>query len=196
MSLKYLGYLQLYTNKPITILVALEGTSESYDDCITKHGLLPPLSLSDGTAYYQACFYCANMVETIISPAAVLVSSDVFYSWTQEGFKDPTLPGSLRFTSHDGLLSMYFPLQCRDVLYYCDTDNYTVTVTLSAYSATEPLCIVPIPSSSQLPRHDRSNPRSGLCALVPLVNTSWTSFPATLTAPLHASNIICSAASI
>ncbi len=125
MSLEYLGYLRLYTNKPITILVALEGTLESYDDCITKHGLLP-LSLSDGTAYYQACFYCANMVETIISPAAVLASSDVFYSWTQEGFKDPTLPGSLRFTSHDGLLSMYFPFQCRDVLYYCDTDNYTV----------------------------------------------------------------------
>ena len=76
--------------------------------------------------YYQACFYCANMVETIISLAAVLASSDVFYSWTQEGFKDPTLPGSLRFTSHDGLLSMYFPLQCQDGLYFCDTDVYTV----------------------------------------------------------------------
>jgi hypothetical protein len=110
--------------KPITILVTLEGAPESYDDCITKHGLLP-LSLSDSTTYYQARFYCANMVETIISLAAVLASSDIFYSWTLEGFKDPTLPGSLRFTSHDGLLSMYFPLQCRDGLYYCATDVYT-----------------------------------------------------------------------
>jgi hypothetical protein len=70
--------------KPITISVALEGTLESYNNCITKRGLLP-LSLSNGMTYYQACFYCANMVETIISPAAILTSSDVFYRWTQEG---------------------------------------------------------------------------------------------------------------
>jgi hypothetical protein len=56
--------------KPITILVALKGAPESYDDCITKRGLLP-LSLSNGMTYYQACFYCANLVETIISPAAI-----------------------------------------------------------------------------------------------------------------------------
>ncbi len=79
---------------PITISVALEGAPASYDDCITKKGLLP-LTLSDGTSYYQPCFYYANMVKTIISPAAVLASSNVFSSWTQEGFKDPTLPGSL-----------------------------------------------------------------------------------------------------
>jgi hypothetical protein len=65
---------------PITISIALEGDPASYDDCITKRGLLP-LTLTDGTTYYQTCFYCANMVETIISPAAVLESSDVFYSW-------------------------------------------------------------------------------------------------------------------
>jgi hypothetical protein len=41
-------------------------------------------------------------------------------------FKDPTLPGSLQFTNHDGLVSMYFPLQCRDGLYYCDMDVYMV----------------------------------------------------------------------
>jgi hypothetical protein len=66
------------------------------------------------------------MVETIISPAAVLASSDVFFSWTQEGFRDPTIPGSLCFTSHDGILSMHFPLRYRDGLYYCDTNVYTV----------------------------------------------------------------------
>jgi hypothetical protein len=37
--------------KPITISVALEGSSTSYDDCIIKQGLLP-MSLSDGTTYY------------------------------------------------------------------------------------------------------------------------------------------------
>jgi hypothetical protein len=78
---------------PITISVALEGTPSSYDDCITKQGLLP-LTLSNGSTYYQTCYYCANMVETIISPAAVLASSNVFSQWTQDGFKDTSLPGT------------------------------------------------------------------------------------------------------
>jgi len=55
---------------PIDISVALDGVPTSVDDKITKRGLLP-ITLSDGTTYYQTCFYCANMVETIISPAAV-----------------------------------------------------------------------------------------------------------------------------
>ena len=63
---------------PIHISVALEGVPSSANNKITKRGLLP-ITLSDGTTYYQPCFYCANMVETIISPAAVLTSSDVFY---------------------------------------------------------------------------------------------------------------------
>jgi hypothetical protein len=94
---------------PITILVALDGAATSYDDCITKKGLLP-ITLSDSTSYYQPSFYCANMVETIISPAAVLASSNVFSSWTQVGFKDPTIPGSLHFTNNNGLVAMTFPL--------------------------------------------------------------------------------------
>ena len=110
---------------PFAISVALKGAPSSYDDCITKQGLLP-LTLTDGTTYYQTCFYCANMVETIISPSAILASSDVFVQWTQEGFKDLTLPGRLRFSSHDGLLSMFFNLMCRNGLYYCTTDFYTV----------------------------------------------------------------------
>jgi hypothetical protein len=110
---------------PITIFVTIEGAPTSYDDCITKHGLLP-MTLTDGTIYYQPCYYCANMVETIISPAAVLASSDVFYSWTQDGFKDPTVPGWIRFSSHDGLATMSFPLQCCDGLYYCDTNVFTI----------------------------------------------------------------------
>jgi hypothetical protein len=73
--------LDVFDINPISISAALEGSSTTYDDCITKRGVLP-LSLSDGMTYYQPCYYCANMVETIISPAAVLASSDAFYSWT------------------------------------------------------------------------------------------------------------------
>jgi hypothetical protein len=117
--------LDVFDINPISILVALEGSPMMYDDCITKRGVLP-LSLSDGTTYYQPCYYCTNMVETIISPAAVLASSNVFYNWTQEEFRDPTIPGSLRFNCHNGLLLMHFPLSCHDGLYYCNTDVYMV----------------------------------------------------------------------
>jgi hypothetical protein len=110
---------------PIDISVALDGAPSSIDDKITKQGLLP-LTLSDGATYYQICFYCTTMVETIISPAAVLAASDVFYYWNQEGCKDPSVPGRIRFTSRDGLLSIHFDLQQRDGLYYCSTDVYTV----------------------------------------------------------------------
>ena len=66
------------------------------------------------------------MVKTIISPAAVLASSDVFYYWSQEGCKDPQVPGLVKFISRDGLLLMQFNLVQRDGLYYCDTDAFTV----------------------------------------------------------------------
>jgi hypothetical protein len=49
----------------IAISVALAGGPSSFDDTITKKGLLP-LTLSDGTTYFQPCYFCANMVETII----------------------------------------------------------------------------------------------------------------------------------
>ncbi len=79
---------------PIEILVAIKGAPTTLDDCITKRGLLP-LTLTDGSVYYQSCFYCANLVETIVSPAAVLASSDVFVTWQQVGFRDPLVPGRL-----------------------------------------------------------------------------------------------------
>jgi hypothetical protein len=108
-----------------TISVALEGAPSSYDNCISKQGLLP-LTFADGTTYYQTCFYCANMVETIISSLSTLALSHVFVQWNQEGFKYPTIPGRLRFSSHDGLLSMFFNLDCCNGLYYCTTNVYTV----------------------------------------------------------------------
>ena len=47
--------------QPISISVAIEGMPTSLDDCITKQGLLP-LTMTDGSYFYQPCFYCANLV--------------------------------------------------------------------------------------------------------------------------------------
>ncbi|KAL7550176.1 hypothetical protein ACHAWF_013416 [Thalassiosira exigua] len=61
----------------------------------------------------------------IISPQAILNSSDIFASWQQIGFKEG-IPGLLRFSSHDGLLTMSIRLDHVDGLYYCPTDAFTV----------------------------------------------------------------------
>jgi hypothetical protein len=42
---------------PLPISVATNGGVASVDDCCTKKGLLP-ISLNDGSIYYQPCFYC------------------------------------------------------------------------------------------------------------------------------------------
>jgi hypothetical protein len=101
----------------IVISIAHDGTPSSTNDCITKRDL-PPLTLSDGSIYYQTCFYCANMVKTIISMAAILAACNVFVRWNQEGFKDPSVPGSIQFMSHNGFVFMYFQLHCHNGLYY------------------------------------------------------------------------------
>ncbi len=44
-------------------------------------------------------------------------------NWIQESKK---VLGSIRFSSHDGLAPMHFPLSCRDGLYYCNLDVNTV----------------------------------------------------------------------
>ena len=41
------------------------------------------------------------------------------------GFKDGR-PGSLCFNSHDGFLHMALALVCRDGLYYCPADVFTI----------------------------------------------------------------------
>ncbi len=64
---------------PLSISVAVEGAS-SIDDCYTARGMTP-LQLDDGSIYWQVCYFCKNAVETIISPQAIVDSSDVFQSW-------------------------------------------------------------------------------------------------------------------
>ena len=94
---------------PLPILVATKNGDISLDDCCTKRGLLPS-TLADGTVYYQPCYYCKNAVETIISPQAILVASDVLIRWTQTGHKDGS-PGTICFDSDSGLYSIAMSLE-------------------------------------------------------------------------------------
>ena len=55
------------TIAPLPILVTTPSGQISLDDCCTKKGLLP-LTLNNGSIYYQPCYYCKNTVEIIISP--------------------------------------------------------------------------------------------------------------------------------
>jgi hypothetical protein len=89
------------TIAPLPISVATKTGDISMNDCCTKKGLIP-LTLEDGLVYYQPCYFCKNAVETIISPQAILASSDVLVTWTQTGHKDGS-PGMIRFDSDSGL---------------------------------------------------------------------------------------------
>ncbi len=122
------GMLDLLVNvestAPLPISVATTGGAASVDDCCTKKRLLP-ISLDDGSIYYQPCFYSKNAVETIISPQAIVAASDVLIQWTRTGHKDGS-PGSIRFDSNSGLFSISLTLDYQDGLYYCPMDAFMV----------------------------------------------------------------------
>jgi hypothetical protein len=109
---------------PLPITVALNGNGSTVDDCCTMKGYIP-LTLSDSTIHWQLCYYSANAIETIISPQAILGSSNLFASWTMTGYKDDR-PGAIHFDSHDGFVTMSIQLVCRDGLYYCPTNIFTL----------------------------------------------------------------------
>jgi hypothetical protein len=109
---------------PLPISVAVSGEDITLDDSCTRRGYLP-LTLSDGSIHWQLCFYCKNAVKTIISPQAILESSNVFALWMQTGFKDGH-PGQIRFNNLEGLITMQLDLDCRGGLYYCPPDVFTV----------------------------------------------------------------------
>jgi hypothetical protein len=56
---------------PLPISVATKTAKFSLDSCCTMKGLLP-LTLDDSSFYYQPCYCCKNVSETIISPDAIL----------------------------------------------------------------------------------------------------------------------------
>jgi hypothetical protein len=112
------------TIPPLPISVATKTAKFSLDSCCTKKGLLP-LTLDDGSIYYEPCYYCKNATETIISPNAILQASDTLVHWHQEGHKHGG-PGKIRFASNGGLYAITLSLKKRDGLYYCPTDVFTV----------------------------------------------------------------------
>jgi hypothetical protein len=110
---------------PLSISVAVEG-KPSLDDCCTARGMTP-LQLNDGSIYWQVCYFCKNAVETIISPQAIVDSSDVFQSWHQTGYRHGVFtPGCILFDSHDGLINMRMTLVLHDGLHYCPMDVYAI----------------------------------------------------------------------
>jgi hypothetical protein len=109
---------------PLAITVTIKDSKTSVNDCCMKQGLLP-LTILDGSIHWQVCFFCASAAETIISPQAVLASSNIFISWLMTGYKDGQ-PRSLRFNSHDGFLHMLLALVCHNRLYYFPADVFTV----------------------------------------------------------------------
>jgi hypothetical protein len=147
---------------PLSISVAVEGAS-SIDDCCTARGMTP-IQLDDGSIYWQACYFCTNAVETIISPQAIVDSSDVFQSWHQTGYRcGVSTPGCIRFDSHDGLLTMSMTLVLHDGLHYCPTDVYAVdTMPASRFSPAvrRVACPASLPVSGKSRSHERFSPAS------------------------------------
>jgi hypothetical protein len=117
---------------PLPILVATTSGALSLDDCCTKRGLLP-LTLQDGSIYYQPCYYCKNATKTIISLEAILVSSNILVCWQQEGHKDAR-PGTIWFFSNRGLYNITLALEKQDGLYYCPTDVFDIDVNPNQHS--------------------------------------------------------------
>jgi hypothetical protein len=77
--------------------------------------------MADGSLYYQHCYFCQNVTETIISPQAIVEASDTFTSWHQTVHKGG-LPGSIHFESASRILSMTLSLSSINGLYYCPLD--------------------------------------------------------------------------
>ena len=146
---------------PLSISVAVEGDS-SIDDCCTARGMTL-LQLDDGSIYWQVCYFCKNAVETIISPQAIVDSSDVFQSWHQTGYRnDVSTPGCIRFDSHDGLLTMSMSLVLHDGLHYCPTNVFAVdTLPALRYSPAVRRVVgsESLPGLPPVPRKTRSHER-------------------------------------
>ncbi len=110
---------------PLPISGATKTAKFSLDSCCMMKGLLP-LTLDDGSFYYQLCYYCKNASETTISPDAILQASDILVHWHQEDHRHGGM-GQIRFSSDSGLYTITLSLEKRDGLYYCPTDVFTVT---------------------------------------------------------------------
>ena len=109
---------------PFPISMATTGTPPAMNDCCTVKGLLT-LPLDDGTSFLQPCYYCPNATETIISPDAILESSDILDTWTQIGRKGDA-PGSIQFSGPSPNDTFTLALTKRGGLYYLPTEDTIV----------------------------------------------------------------------
>jgi hypothetical protein len=89
----------------------------------------------------KTCFYCKNIVETIISPQAIVAGSNLYTTWQQTGHKDGS-PGRLRFFNNSGLTAMPLALKQCDGLYYAPTDVYTINMSPVCSIAPHVHCVV------------------------------------------------------
>ncbi len=81
----------------------------------------------DGSIYYQPYNYCKNATKTIISPEAILASSDILVCWQQEVYNDAH-PGTIQFFRDSGLYNITLALEKQDGLYYCPRDVFDINV--------------------------------------------------------------------
>jgi hypothetical protein len=166
---------------PFTFSIGRDGTTPSIDDCCTKRGLLP-IPMADGSLYYQPCYFCQNGTETIISPQAIMEASDTFTSWHQAGHMGG-LPGSIRFESASGILSMTLSLHSINGLYYCPLDVLAFDSNPTR-STSSPMCpsthTFPTsghpPNTNQSPKIINLSRKFGAYVLAAPVKTSWTSY--------------------
>jgi hypothetical protein len=84
-DLSSLQHIEAITPFPLSTATISSTTTD--DDCCTKRGFIS-LPLTDGTSYSQPCYFCKNATETIISPDAILASSNIYTRWTQDGHRD------------------------------------------------------------------------------------------------------------
>jgi hypothetical protein len=105
---------------PITLfplLVATKGNALMLDDHCTMRGLLA-LPLTSGDYYYQHCYFCKNVTETIIFPKAIMASNNNLTKWMQIGCKGDQ-PGSNEFRGSSDTDTFTIALVKQDGLYYC-----------------------------------------------------------------------------
>ena len=147
--------------------------------------------------YYQTYYFCKNIDEAIISPQAIVASSDIFVTWQQTGHKDGS-SGHLQFYSDSGLAGMILTLEKREGLYYAPTDVYTVDHNPSVRSSLgfvrlstglPPCYALRSKPMSLLPNPTKRSQNCGCSDSARPVNTSWICFLGKLLAFRRSLNI-------
>lgn len=102
---------------PITIGLAVTGDTTNIQGTECTHVGELPIQCDDGTSIYVRCFYNPNATDTIISPQAIVDSSEEFTEWKQTGRRMGN-PGILTFIGPS--VSKSITLHQNNGLYYCN----------------------------------------------------------------------------